>query len=81
MKLQQSCEQQGVAIALALSDEILSSPSKGVARVHGGGFAGTIQTFVKSEFADEYIKKMDAFLGEGASRKYSIRKYGCIQIS
>ena len=76
-----SCEQQGVAIALALSDEILSSPSKGVARVHGGGFAGTIQTFVKSEFADEYIKKMDALLGEGASRKYSIRKYGCIQIS
>ena len=76
-----SPEHQGVAIALAMSDEILSSPSKGVARVHGGGFAGTIQTFVKSDFADEYIKEMDALLGEGASRKYSIRKYGCVRIS
>ncbi len=75
-----SPEQQGVAIALAMSDAILSSPAKGVSRVHGGGFAGTIQTFVKSDFADEYIKEMDALLGEGASVKYRIRKYGCIQI-
>ena len=42
-------EQQGVTIALAMSDVILSSPLKGIARVHGGGFAGTIQTFVKTE--------------------------------
>lgn len=73
-------EQQGVAIALAVSDELLSSPQKGVSRVHGGGFAGTIQTFVKSDFADEYIKEMNALLGSGASRKYRIRKYGCVQI-
>ena len=72
--------QQGMAIALAISDIILSSPLKGVSRVHGGGFAGTIQTFVKTEYADEYIKAMDALLGEGCARKYSIRKYGCIQI-
>ncbi len=73
-------QQQGVAIALAVSDELLSSPQKGIARVHGGGFAGTIQTFVKSDFADEYIKEMNALLGEGASRKYRIRKYGCVRI-
>ena len=73
-------QQQGVAIALALSDEILSSPLKGVSRVHGGGFAGTIQTFVKTEFAGEYTKMMDSVLGEGASKKYSIRKYGCVRI-
>lgn len=75
-----AADQQGVAIALAISDIVLSSPSKGVARVHGGGFAGTIQTFVKKEYSDEYIAAMNKLLGDGASRKYSIRKYGCVQI-
>ncbi|MBO4266859.1 MAG: galactokinase [Lachnospiraceae bacterium] len=75
-----AADQQGVAIALAISDIVLSSPSKGVARVHGGGFAGTIQTFVKKEYSDEYIAAMNRLLGDGASRKYSIRKYGCVQI-
>ncbi|MCR5672231.1 MAG: galactokinase [Lachnospiraceae bacterium] len=73
-------KQQGVAIALAVSDELLSSPQKGVSRVHGGGFAGTIQTFVKTGSADEYIKGMDDLLGEGCSQKYHIRKYGCVMI-
>ncbi len=71
---------EGVALALAVSEQFLNSPQKGLARVHGGGFAGTIQTFVKSEYADEYIKAMDTILGEGAAKKYSIRKYGCIRI-
>ena len=75
-----AADQQGVAIALAISDMVLSSPSKGVTRVHGGGFAGTIQTFVKKDFSDEYIAAMNKLLGDGASRKYSIRKYGCVQI-
>ncbi len=72
--------QQSMSIALAVSDLYLASNAKGAARVHGGGFAGTIQTFVKSEYADEYIKAMDALLGEGSSRIYTIRKYGCIRI-
>ena len=72
--------QQSMSIALAVSDIYLATPAKGAVRVHGGGFAGTIQTFVKSEYADEYIKTMDALLGEGSSRTYSIRKYGCIRI-
>lgn len=74
-------EQQGMSIALAVSDIMLSTPEKGAARVHGGGFAGTIQTFVRTEYADEYIASMNALLGEGAARKYSIRKYGCVRIS
>ncbi len=72
--------EQSMSVALAVSDIVLSTPQKGAARVHGGGFAGTIQTFVKSENADEYIQAMDALLGEGSSKKYSVRKYGCIQI-
>ena len=73
-------DQQGVSIALAVSDLVLSSPQKGLSRVHGGGFAGTIQTFVKSEYADEYIEAMDAVLGTGSAKKYSIRKYGAVMI-
>ena len=73
-------DRQGVTIALAISDMVLSSPQKGIARVHGGGFAGTIQAFVKKEYTDEYINKMNALLGEGSAKKYSIRKYGCIRI-
>ncbi len=76
----QDPKQQGVALALAVSEIFLRSPLKGSARVHGGGFAGTIQTFVKNEYVDEYIREMDAILGEGAAKKYSIRKYGCIRI-
>ncbi|MCR5302800.1 MAG: galactokinase [Lachnospiraceae bacterium] len=72
--------QQGMAIALAISEQVLRTPLKGTARVHGGGFAGTIQTFVRTEYADEYIRAMDDLLGEGASKKYRIRKYGCVQI-
>ena len=71
---------QSMSVALAVSDIVLSFPEKGAARVHGGGFAGTIQTFVKKEYADEYIAAMNALLGEGASKKYHIRKYGCIMI-
>lgn len=73
-------DQQGVSIALAVSDLVLSSPQKGLSRVHGGGFAGTIQTFVKSEYTDEYIEAMDAVLGTGSAKKYSIRKYGAVMI-
>lgn len=72
--------EQSMSVALAVSDIFLSSRRAGFARVHGGGFAGTIQTFVKSGYADEYIAVMNALLGEGSAKKYSIRKYGCIKI-
>ena len=71
---------QSMSVALAVSDVILNSPERGCARVHGGGFAGTIQTFVASKYADEYMKAMDDLLGEGSSKRYAIRKYGCVQV-
>ena len=71
---------QPISAALAVSDMILDTPNKGIARVHGGGFAGTIQAFVKNEYADEYIKVMNSMFGEGASTKQYIRKYGCVQV-
>lgn len=46
---------QSVSIALMYSENILQN--NGVCRVHGGGFAGTIQAFVKDEFVNDYKRK------------------------
>lgn len=69
---------QNVSVALATSDVILQD--NGVSRVHGGGFAGTIQAFVKNEYVEEYKKNMDLVFGEGACSDLRIRKYGGIQV-
>lgn len=69
---------QPVAVALAVSDQILGS--QGVSRVHGGGFAGTIQAFVRREMADKYRETMDQILGPGVCRIFRIRKCGCLRM-
>ena len=69
---------QNVSVALAVSDAILGS--NGVSRVHGGGFAGTIQAFVKNEAVAEYKAALDGVFGEGACSVLMIRKYGGMQV-
>ena len=71
-------EHQNVSVALALSDVILGK--NGVSRVHGGGFAGTIQAFVKNEAVAEYQKFMNDNFGDGACNVYKVRKYGGIKV-
>lgn len=64
---------QSVAFALAISEKILNKlESQGVCRVHGGGFAGTIQTFVEKEKSREYANEMNRYFGEGACQILSI---------
>ena len=70
--------QQNVSLALALSETLLVD--KGVCRVHGGGFAGTIQAFVKNEHVKAYQESMNQIFGYGACSVLKIRKYGGIQI-
>lgn len=67
-------EEQSVSLALALSDLILKG--KGVSRVHGGGFAGTIQAFVPTDFASEYRKFMEKVYGNEACHILHIRPEG-----
>ena len=67
-------EHQNVSLALAVSEMFLGE--NGVCRVHGGGFAGTIQAFVKNDMVEEYQKCMDGVFGEGACNALRIRKYG-----
>lgn len=69
---------QNVSIALATSDVTLGE--NGVSRVHGGGFAGTIQAFVKNSHVVEYKRNMDLVFGEGACNDLKIRKYGGIEV-
>ena len=69
---------QNISLALAVSDTVLGPDE--VARVHGGGFAGTIQAFVKKENANRYRKYMDKVFGEGSCEILSIRKYGGIRV-
>ena len=74
----QDVQHQNVSVALALSDVFLGE--NGVSRVHGGGFAGTIQAFVKNKAVAEYQKKMDNVFGEGSCSILKIRKYGGIKV-
>lgn len=69
---------QNVSVALAASDVVLKT--NGVSRVHGGGFAGTIQAFVKNCYVEEYKEKMDSIFGKGSCSELRIRKYGGIQV-
>lgn len=69
---------QNVSLALAVSESILG-PGE-AARVHGGGFAGTIQAFVKEGNAGRYKESMDKVFGEGACEILAIRKYGGIRV-
>ena len=69
---------QGLALALALSEQALGS--RGAFRVHGGGFAGTIQAFVPRDLADAYAARMDAVFGRGACRRLRIRPEGALKI-
>ena len=69
---------QPVSLALAVSESILQG--KGAWRVHGGGFAGTIQAFVPNALVAEYKKKMEAIFGEGACYILSIRPVGGVEV-
>lgn len=69
---------QNVSVALLISEMLLGG--NGVCRVHGGGFAGTIQAFVKSEYVAEYKKGMEQVFGKDTCRDLRIRKYGGIKV-
>ena len=67
-----------VAIALAVSERTLAD--KGVCRVHGGGFAGTIQAFVKEAAVLDYKNAMEAVFGADSCHVLKIRRYGGIRV-
>lgn len=66
--------EQKLSVALCMSEDILKG--KGAWRVHGGGFAGTIQAFVPNDILDEYKTAMESVFGEGNCHVLIIRPVG-----
>ena len=67
-------QRQEVGVALALCQHYLNG--RGAFRVHGGGFAGTVQAFVPTDILESFRTGIDAALGEGACHVLSIRPQG-----
>ena len=74
----QKPEEQGVSMGLMVSEKVLDG--KGASRVHGGGFAGTIQAFVPTELVDKYVAAMENLFGEGSCYRLNIRPLGGVQV-
>ena len=70
---------QPVAVALAMCDTLLQG--KGAYRVHGGGFAGTVQAFVPCDMLEEFKQKIEAVLGMDSCHVLSIRSEGGIRLN
>ena len=58
--------------ATALGEIARTLEGEGAARIHGGGFGGTVQAFVPVDRADAFARAIDARLGEGSCRVYDI---------
>lgn len=76
----QNLTAQNVSLALAVSEIFLNKKNAGVCRVHGGGFAGTIQAFVRNDAVEEYRTTLESVFGEGSCHILKIRKYGGRQV-
>ncbi|MCC8042406.1 MAG: galactokinase [Oscillospiraceae bacterium] len=71
-------DEQGLVIGLYMSEMLLGG--RGATRVHGGGFAGTIQAFVPTELTDSYSAEMEKVFGEGSCYKLYIRPLGGVKV-
>ena len=71
--------EQGLSLALCLTERYLADKN-GAFRVHGGGFAGTIQAFVRSEDVAGFRALMDSVFGEGACIVLRIRAEGATKV-
>ncbi len=74
-------QEQGVALALAITEKYISEIGEGACRVHGGGFAGTVQVFLPNAAVSDYIKLIETVFGEGKAQVLSIRPYGTMYLN
>lgn len=73
-----SPSEQGIPLALAITEEFLGD--RGACRVHGGGFAGTIQAYIPNDLTDDYITRMESLFGERAVTRLAIRRIPAARI-
>ena len=74
-------QEQGISIALALTELFIADKQRGACRIHGGGFAGVIMAMLPNDLVDEYVAYMEGAIGEGNAYRMSIRPYGAICVS
>lgn len=74
-----SPEEQGLAIGLNLAEMVLDG--EGACRVHGGGFAGTIQAFVPNSKLEKFKEILNGCFGDGSCHVISIRPVGGIEVA
>ena len=72
-------KEQGLSLALLLTEGFLDG-KEGAYRVHGGGFAGTIQAYIKNEWADDYIALMESVFASGAVMRLNVRAPGACRL-
>ena len=75
----QNVEEQGLSLALCLADNFLRG-KKAAHRVHGGGFAGTVQAFVPLGYSKEFKALMDSVFGAGACFILKVRPAGAVRV-
>ena len=77
-----SPKKQGISLALALTKNFIEKSCKnfGACRVHGGGFAGTIQAYIPLNALAEYKKQAEAFFGPGSVTVLNIRPMGVVEL-
>jgi galactokinase len=74
----QNVSEQGISLALMLAEKYVGT--NGACRVHGGGFAGTVQVFVRRDESEALIKLMDSVFGKGACAVYKVRPLGAVRL-
>ncbi|MCR4867935.1 MAG: galactokinase, partial [Lachnospiraceae bacterium] len=73
-------KEQKIALALALTKEFLKQKTRGVCRVHGGGFAGVITCILPEEDCDAYVDYMAGFFGRDNVYPMNIRQTGAVHL-
>ncbi len=71
-------KEQSIAVSLALTERFIGEKGEGACRVHGGGFAGTIQVFLPGKYVEEYKNYIESVLGKGTVMVLQIRSQGSI---
>ena len=73
--------EQGLSLALCLTEHFFDREGvRGVCRVHGGGFAGTIQAYVPADRAADYAAAMNAVFGSDSCYVLLIRRSGAVKV-
>ncbi|MBQ6702155.1 MAG: galactokinase [Clostridia bacterium] len=72
-------EEQGLSLALAVSEQVLLG-KKAAWRVHGGGFAGTIQAFVPADMSETYKTEIEKVFGKGNCVALRVRNDGAVKV-